>query len=247
VGVVAFSKDIEMVGEFGDPRARTITEIEKIATPQGGASSRFSTATGTSLYDALYLALEESPLKKAETRKAIVCMSDGVDSTSLKTYREIAPLIERTDATIYFLELNTEEDTLAGLLKDRGDPDHLNFSPSQLNRYFDEFDKDSPERYRPRESLTPLQKREINGGLYDLARKQIHEMSTGTGGHSYPVKTLADLGGVYKQIADDLRSVYSLSYYPANRIHDGSWRKIRVTVKPAGATVRTRSGYRAPE
>ena len=247
VGVIAFSRDVEMIAELTDPRARVVAEIEKIATPQGGAGSRFSAATGTSFYDSLYLALEESPLKKVETRKAIVCMSDGVDSTSMKTYKAIMPLAERSQASIYFLELNTEEATLEGLLKDRADPDHLNFSPSQLNRYFDEFDKDSPERFRPREALSPDQKTDINKGLYEIARREIRDMATATGGHAYKVKSLADLNGVYKQIADDLRSQYSLSYYPSNRNHDGRYRQIRVEVKQPGATVRTRSGYRAPE
>ena len=247
VGVIVFSRDVEMSGEFTDPRAQLVTAREQISTPPGSATSRFSTATGTSFYDAIYLALEDSPLKQVEGRKAIVCMSDGVDSTSLKTYKQIAPLVERTEASIYFLELNTEEATLDGLLKDRSDPDHLNFSPSQLARYFDEFDKDSPERFRPREALSPLVKREINSGLYDMARREMRDMATRTGGRDYAVKTLADLNGVYKQIADDLRSQYSLSYYPTNRNHDGRWRQIRVEVKPAGATVRSRTGYRAPE
>ena len=247
VGVIVFSRDVEMIGEFTDPRARVIAAIEQTATAPGSATSRFSTATGTSFYDALYLALEESPLKQVEGRKAIVCMSDGVDSTSMKTYQEVAPLVERSEASVYFLELNTEEATLEGLLKDRSDPGYLNFSPSQLARYFDEFDKDSPDRLRPREALSPPRKREINTGLYDLARRQMGEMATRTGGHLYAVKALADLSGVYKQIADDLRSQYSLSYYPTNRRHDGGWRQIRVEVKPPGAAVRTRSGYRAPE
>ena len=247
VGVIVFSREVEMIGEFTDPRARVIAALEQIATTPGSATSRFSTATGTSFYDALYLALEDSPLKQVEGRKAIICMSDGVDSTSMKTYTSIAPSVERSQASIYFLELNTEEATLEGLLKDRSDPDHLNFSPSQLARYFDEFDKDSLDRVRPRETLSPLVKREINTGLYDMARREMSEMATRTGGHNYAVKTLADLSGVYKQIADDLRSQYSLSYYPTNRSHDGRWRQIRVEVKPPGAIVRTRSGYRAPE
>jgi VWFA-related protein len=247
VGVIAFSRDVELIGEFTDPRARVISAIEQIATAPGGATSRFSTATGTSFYDALYLALKDSPLAQVEGRKAIVCMSDGVDSTSMKGYKDLAPLVDRTEASIYFLELNTEEATLAGLLKDHSDPSYLNFSPSQLARYFDEFDKDSPDRLRPREALSPLMKREINAGLYDLARREMGEMATRTGGHQYPVKTLADLNGVYKQIADDLRSQYSLSYYSTTRRHDGGWRQIRVEVKAPGATVRARSGYRAPE
>jgi Ca-activated chloride channel family protein len=247
VGVIVFSRDVEMIGELTDPRARVITAIEQIATAPGSATSRFSTATGTSFYDALYLALQDSPLKQVEGRKAIVCMSDGVDSTSMKAYKQIAPLVERSEASIYFLELNTEEATLEGLLKGRNDPDHLNFSPGQLTRYFDEFDNDSPDRFRPRETLSPLVKREINTGLYDIARRDMRDMATRSGGHDYAVKTLADLSGVYKQIADDLRSQYSLSYYPTNRSHDGRWRQIRVEVKPSGVTVRARSGYRAPE
>ena len=247
VGVIVFSRDVEMIGEFTDPRATLIAAIEKIAPPSPSATSRFSTATGTSFYDALYLGLGDSALKPIEGRKAIVCMSDGVDSTSLKTYKQIASLVERSEASIYFLELNTEEATLEGLLKKREDPDHLNFSPSQITRYFDEYDNDSPERFRPREALSPLAKREINTGLYDIARRDMRDMAARTGGHPYAVKTLTDLNGVYKQIADDLRSQYSLSYYPVNRTHDGRWRQLRVEVKAPNATVRTRSGYRAPE
>src|SRR2546423_534996 len=247
VGVIIFSRDVEMIGEFTDPRARVIAAIEQMATAPGSATSRFSTATGTSFYDALYLALEDSPLKQVEGRKAIVCMSDGVDSTSMKTYKQVAPRVERSEVSLYFLELNTEEAMLAGLLKDRSDPEHLNFSPGQLARYFDEFDKDSLDRLRPRETLSPLVKREINTGLYDIARREMNEMATRSGGHEYAVKALDDLNGVYKQIADDLRSQYSLSYYPTNRRHDGRWRQVRVEVKHEGATVRTRTGYRAPE
>src|SRR5689334_10883054 len=106
VGVIVFSRDVEMIGEFTDPRARVTAAIEQIATTPGSATSRFSTATGTSFYDAVYLALGDSPFKQVEGRKAIVCMSDGVDSTSLKTYEQLAPLVERTEASIYFLELN---------------------------------------------------------------------------------------------------------------------------------------------
>lgn len=247
VGVIVFSREVEMIGEFTDPRATVIAAIEKIATPPPRPTARYSTATGTSFYDALYLALEESPLKQVEGRKAIVCMSDGVDSTSLKSYKQIASQVERSEASIYFLELNTEEATLEGLLKKRDDPDYLNFSPSQITRYFDEYDKDSPNRFRPREVLSPLVIREINTGLYDIARNQMRDIATRTGGHEYAVKTLTDLNGVYQQIADDLRSQYSLSYYPTNRSHDGRWRQLRVEVKPAGATVRARTGYRAPE
>src|SRR3982751_1487478 len=74
VGAIVFTRDVEMMGEFTAPRARVISAIEQIATAPGSATSRFSNATGTSFYDALYLALQDSPLKQIEGRKAIVCM-----------------------------------------------------------------------------------------------------------------------------------------------------------------------------
>jgi VWFA-related protein len=160
-------------------------------------------------------------------------------------YSEILPLIEEADASIYFLQLNTEQATLEGLLKPRTDPEYLNFSQSQLNRYFGEFDRDAPERALPREALSPVLRREINAALYELARREMKEMAERTGGRIYPVYTLMDLVGVYKQVADDLRSQYSLGYYPTNQTRDGRWRSIRVEVRSKSAAVRTRSGYRA--
>jgi VWFA-related protein len=247
VGVIAFSRDVEMVAEFSDSRARVESEIDRIASPKGDDDYQFTSKTGTSLYDALYLAVEESPLKKVEGRKAIVCMSDGVDSTSLKTYRDIQALVEKSEASVYFLQLNTEEATMKGLLKPRTDPGYLNFSKSQLNRYFDEFDQDAPERALPREALSPVLKREVNAALYELARRQAREMAERTGGRVYPVFALMDLAGVYKQVADELRSQYLIAYYPTNESRDGRWHAIRVEAAVKNATVRARSGYRAPE
>src|SRR5436190_10226262 len=82
VGVIVFSREIEMIAEFTDPRARVATAIDGIATTGGEEGHRFTSNNGTSFYDAVYLAVEESPLKTVEGRKAIVCLSDGVDSTS---------------------------------------------------------------------------------------------------------------------------------------------------------------------
>ena len=247
VGVIAFSREVEMIAEFADSRARLDSEIDRVSPPAGDEVSRYTTSTGTSFYDALYLAVEESPLKRAEGRKAIVCMSDGVDSTSLKAYRDIQSRVEKSEASVYFLELNTEEATLAGLLKPRADAGYLNFSPTQLKRYFDEFDPEAPERALGRDALSPLIRREINTGLYEIARREMREMSERTGGRVYAVRALMDLEGVYKQVADELRAQYLIGYYPTNEKRDGRWRSIRVETKMKDATVRARSGYRAPE
>lgn len=246
VGVIVFSREIELIADFADPRSKVETAIDQIVATEGSEASRFTSSTGTSLYDALFLAVEESPLKRAEGRKAIICMSDGVDSTSMKNYKDVSTLVEQSEASVYFLGLNTEQATLSGLLKPRTDSGYLNFSPSQINRYYDEFAPDSLERHRPRDLMSADVKREINAGLYKIARREQQQTAEHTGGRVYPVRTLADLSGVYKQIADDLRSQYSISYYSSNQARDGRWRAIRVEVRPRDATVRARSGYWAP-
>jgi VWFA-related protein len=242
VGVIVFSGEVEMIADFKDPRARVETAIEGLQSTPGEDGYRFSTRTGTSFYDALFLSVEESPFKEVEGRKAIICMTDGVDSASKTDYAEVARLVEQSEASVYFLELNTEAMTLAGLLKSDDDPDNINFSPRQIKRYFEEFEPDSIERYKPSRILSAETKKKINKGLYDIARRQMREVTERTGGREYAVRSLNDLAGVYKQVADDLRSQYSIGYYPKNDAHDGRWRKIRVELK-RGGTVRARSGY----
>jgi len=245
VGVIVFSREIEMISEFTDPRADVSTAIDRIATPEGEEGHRFTTNTGTSFYDAIYLAVEESPLKQTEGRKAIVCMSDGVDSTSKMKFADVMPLAEQSGASIYFLELNTEQATLQSLLKPKSDPDYVNFSQSQIDRYYAEHDPESFQRFRPRTALSPETTREINAGLYAMSRRELRTLGEHTGGRVYAVKSLSDLAGVYKQVADDLHSQYSIAYYPSNNLHDGRWRSIKVETRAQNATVRARSGYRA--
>ena len=242
VGLIVFSGDVEMIVDFTASRTRFEAGIHSAATPGGEDGHRFGTSTGTSFYDALFLAVEESPLKQVEGRKAIVCMSDGVDSTSKMKNRLIATLVERSDASVYFLELNTEAVTLERLLKPKTDPDYANFSQSQIDRYFDTYDPASFERTRDRRSLAPDLLRQINRGLFELARKEQRQMAERTGGRVYPVNSLTDLNAIYKQVAGDLRSQYSIGYYPTNDVQDGRWRAINVEVSKEGK-VRARSGY----
>jgi Ca-activated chloride channel homolog len=245
VGVILFSGDVEMIADLKDSRAKVERAIEQLTSTPGEDGYQFSARTGTAFYDALFLAIEETPFKAVEGRKAIICVSDGVDSTSKMDYKAVAKLIEKSEASVYFLELNTEEATLAGLLRNNKDPQHLNFSQSQIKRYFDTFEADSMERHKPRQLYTAETKRKMNKGLYEIARREMREVAERTGGREYAVRSLNDLSGVYKQVADDLRSQYSIGYYPTNDAHDGRWRKIRVELK-RGGMVRTRSGYWAP-
>ena len=245
VGVIVFSGEVELIADLKDSRDKVEAAIDGAATPEGGGGSRFNESTGTSFYDALFLAVEESPLKQIDGRKAIICMSDGVDSSSKTKYFDVAKLVEKSDASVYFLELNTEAVTLNRLVKPRSDPDYADLSQSQVDRYFDAFDPDSLDRHRERKVLPQDLLTKINHGLFELARKQERELAQRTGGRVYAVRSLMDLAGVYKQVADDLRSQYSIGYYSNNDARGGGWRSIKVEIrgKAKGANVRARGGY----
>lgn len=77
------------------------------------------------------------------------------------------------------------------------------------------------------------------------AREQMESLAGRTGGKLFRARALDDLSPVYPQVAEELRSVYSLSYSPQNQDFNGAWRKITVRVKKPGVKVRTRPGYYA--
>jgi VWFA-related protein len=81
---------------------------------------------------------------------------------------------------------------------------------------------------------------------YFLARRQLLIMADESGGVIYQARRLEDLKGVYEQVMNDLSTVYSIGYRPANRQRDGSWRA--VVVRLAGRpdlAARTKRGYYA--
>jgi VWFA-related protein len=55
------------------------------------------------------------------------------------------------------------------------------------------------------------------------------------------------LRDAFAGIADELGHQYTIAYRPANRQHDGKWRKLDVRISRNDLQVRTRKGYRAPK
>jgi Ca-activated chloride channel family protein len=47
----------------------------------------------------------------------------------------------------------------------------------------------------------------------------------------------------FREIAEELRTSYELAYYPTNKSHDGTFRKIGIKPKHEGVKVRTKTGY----
>jgi Ca-activated chloride channel family protein len=78
---------------------------------------------------------------------------------------------------------------------------------------------------------------------YVTARKQLETVAEQTGAVLFKADRAEDLEGVYKQVAAELHSLYSMAYTPKSMSRDGQWRKISVRVNRDGAVARTKRGY----
>ncbi|HEX9929634.1 MAG TPA: VWA domain-containing protein [Pyrinomonadaceae bacterium] len=67
-----------------------------------------------------------------------------------------------------------------------------------------------------------------------------------SGGRFVPVAGGEALREAFRQIAQELGTVYTIGYEPKNLAPDGKWHTIEVKVARPGTTVRSRKGYNAP-
>lgn len=92
------------------------------------------------------------------------------------------------------------------------------------------------------EALSDL---DVQPQTFDLAHDRMRELADVGGGMFYEVEKLEDLAGAYERVVADLGTVYSLSYRPSNKVRDGRWRTVHVTVSRANAVARGKHGYYA--
>jgi VWFA-related protein len=74
-----------------------------------------------------------------------------------------------------------------------------------------------------------------------------HKITEETGGRSIYVNNEKHLGEAFDQISEELRSQYTVGYYPSNTSRDGKFRKIKVDMNNHDLKVLARKGYYAPK
>jgi len=65
-----------------------------------------------------------------------------------------------------------------------------------------------------------------------------------TGGRDFDALHM-DLPEAFRQIGDELRSVYSIGYYSTNKANDNTFRKVIIEPHAEGVTIRAKAGYYA--
>ncbi|MGQ0541201.1 MAG: VWA domain-containing protein [Blastocatellia bacterium] len=178
--------------------------------------------SGTSVYAAFDLVLKEK-LRSISGRKAIVLLSDGVDTSSESaTAKDIEMQLSSADVLVYPVRYNTFDD----VQKSR-----RNTAPIQYD------DNDRPYTL---ETQRVKGEREVD---YAEAKEFLSAVADETGGRVYSVNSTTNLRQAFANIANELRKIYSLGYYPSEERQGGGRYEIKVRVYRAELLIDTRRSY----
>ncbi|NNE68528.1 MAG: VWA domain-containing protein [Pyrinomonadaceae bacterium] len=233
------------------PVAEVVTGLTSERSVLSAALDKVGTSNGTPYYDSLLKVagdvFRNPASERFRGRRALVALTDGVDSTSDAGFEEASEEIAKTGIATYFVHLDTQQDFEDGLLGDCYSS--TQFSKAQLRRYYNLFPKEFKiERVLDFCKLGDFERLDISKRLYSLAADQMAGMAKASGGKVFPVADLREARLAFRNVASEIGTSYSIGYYSTNTEFDGTYRKIRVEIKglPAGSILRAREGYTAP-
>ncbi len=202
-----------------DKRVQVLAEATNDRNVLGDAIRRTRSGGGTSLYAALDTVLNER-LSRLGGRKAVVLLTDGVDTASKgSTAESTIRAAEESDASIF---------------------------PIQFSTYADFADNPSRETFGVGNFggvAHVTRSGEPASEAYKRATLYLRRLAQKTGGHFQYADTAKNLALSFERIAAQLRQQYTLGYYPSNKATGGKQRQIRVDVSLPKVDVRTRKGY----
>ena len=210
-------------------------------------------SNGTPFYDGLEKVAQdifrERPRDEMRGRRALVALTDGVDSTSDSGFEEAREALKHAGVVSYFVQVNTEDYVEERLMEDCQDDGALRLSRTQLERYRRIIAPGSDSAdFADFCRMGQFERMHASRTLYQMARKEMNQLARDSGGKTFAVADLRDAQRAFRQVAEDIGTQYSLGYYSTNTARDGSFRAIHVTVRGVrDAQVRAREGYQAPK
>jgi VWFA-related protein len=216
VEVVSFNDKVDTLQHFTSDRKKIAFAIAELAKGKGN----------TNLYPALKYALAELS-KEGKRRKAVIVLTDGLDTDMRKLDGETTAQASTADEAIAAIK----PDNAAALrnVLDSADRQGVTIYPLALPSA-------DPKKLLP---LTPQQ-----AAIYASARTRMQTLADRTGGRLHEIQRLEDMGRLYAEVAAEMRTLYSIAYQSSNAgRHDGKWRAIDIEVSRADTIARSRPGY----
>ena len=169
----------------------------------------------TVMNDALYVTFDDL-LKDVPGKKAVLMLTDGVDTTSQVSMSDAIDVAVRSEALVYVA--------------------------SKLDEYW-ESAIGQRQQFRAHGRLVP---NSLTDTYILDAKKGLQRLANVTGGRVLKAQAFSSLTEVYQAVADELKNQYYLSYEPSNIQQDGRWRRVEIRALQLGVSVTTRQGYFAP-
>lgn len=178
------------------------------------AINRVQTGGGTAIYDAVDTTLNDL-LTKIPGRKAVVMLSDGVDTSSVRTTDErTLRAASEQYALIYPIQYDSAKDVASRQPDDK----------------FGLVTYTTP-------SGEPLDK------AYERGTRYLRRIADISGGRFQSSDSIKNLEKSFSQIAAELRQQYSVSYYPKNQNPRSRKHRLKIVVDVPEAIVHARDSY----
>ena len=226
-----FSDEAVLVQGWTTDRTRLTWQLGRIV-PRGE----------TVLYDTV---AESIPLAQSghHRKKALVVISDGNDTGSQTSVRDVRQLILESEVLVYAVGIDGISDTRLSsqrTTRPRWPPVQLPFPWPGGRR--------GPRIPAPRQPIPPPPPPPVGGGGGSWnADERVNEpalraMTDESGGRTEIIRSARDLAPATASIADELSRQYYLAY-ASTAPKDGRWHDIRVEVRNRSYHVRARRGY----
>ena len=216
VEVVAFNDNVKTLQSFTADRAKIAFAIQELAKGKGS----------TNLYPALKYSLERLA-KEGKRRKAIIALTDGLDTEMRKLDGEATAQAKTKEEAV--ASVKPDEAAALRSVLDAADRQGVTVYPLALPSA-------DPKKLLP---FTPQQ-----AAIYSAARTRMQTLADRTGGRLHEIHRLEQMGRLYAEVAAEMRTLYSIAYQSSNgRTRDGKWRAINIEVTRAEAIARSRPGY----
>ena len=222
ISVVTFNEKTDVLTEFTTDRKKVYYAVTLVESQKKGGD--------TMLYKALNFSLDKLK-KEGQRRKAIVVLTDGIDTE-----------LEADDRrTVTAAKALTAETAVAAVQPEQN---------SKLVQILDSADKQGVTVYPlalptgdPARIPDPLP---FQVAKYTAARGRLQILANRTGGTMNAINRLEDMGKLYASVAAELGTLYSVEYQSSNEPkRSGKWRTIRIEVNSPDLIAKTRPGYYA--
>jgi len=249
--VIHFDWEVELLQDLTSSRKKLNAALEKLDNPTfapgyggggsggggspGGGGGGHRGGGGTDLYDAVFLGSDEL-MQKQQGRKALIILSDGVDTGSRVTLTRAIEAAQRSNTLVYsILYADPEAYGHQGGY-------HGGMGGGGMGRPGGWGVPGGGGGGRgPGGGGYPQQQSHPDG------KKVLQQISRETGGRFFEVSKKEPISQIYTQIEEELRNQYNLGYSPDKAVAGIGYHKISLTTTNKDFIVQTREGYYAEE